>query len=128
MVLLYLSWMDGVVGNPRNVNEYEVLAPLTGPSGEKPLWLRKDGFLDRGHFVITAANENPDATFRWADTCLDDELSLVLARGPFGTNLKKNADDSIEFIPTPKGTSYGDFRNKNTPGDAFPWVVLRSLV
>ena len=120
-----LAFLDeGIVGNPRANNEYQVIPPLSGPSGEAPVWRRKDFYLDKGSFVITSANENPEATFRWADACLDDERSLVLARGAFGKNLKKNADGSIEFLPEPEGMSYADFRNKNTPGDAFPWVVL----
>lgn len=121
----FLGWLDAnEVGTERANNDYKAIAPLRGPSGEDPLWLREDNFLDRGHFVITSANPHPEATLRWADACQEDERSLTLARGEFGINLKKNADGSIEFMPTPEGMSYGEFRFKNAPGDPFPWALL----
>jgi putative aldouronate transport system substrate-binding protein len=122
---VFLGWLDAnEVGTQRANEDYLAIAPLKGPSGDKPLWLRDDNFLDRGHFVITNSNPYPEATLRWADACLDDERSLTLARGEFGINLQKNADGSIEFMPTPEGMSYGEFRFKNAPGDPFPWVLM----
>jgi putative aldouronate transport system substrate-binding protein len=92
------------------------------------MWKRSgDAFTNQGFGLITSINEKPEITMRWIDNLFDERLSLEVARGPFGTNLKENADGTISFMPTPEGLGYGQFRFQNCPGDAWPWAVMAEM-
>ncbi len=119
----FLVWLDAnTVGTEAAKNDYIAIPPLKGPNGDQ-LWYKSSNTIDVGHFVITSANEYPAETLRWADRLFEPEMSLQICRGKYGVNIIKNADGTIDFVKTPEGMSYGEFRFKNTPGDVYPYRV-----
>jgi putative aldouronate transport system substrate-binding protein len=64
---------------------------------------------------------------RWLNELYDERLALEIARGPLGVTLSERPDGSIEFLPSPKGMSWEEFRFRNAPFEAFPGLELQEM-
>lgn len=99
-------------------DDYVVLEPLEGPTGKK-IWLNcadSNGNVNGTQFVVTtAAKGKEEAVMRWLDAHFDPEISVQLFLGPIGTNLEKTDSGMLDYIETPEGMSYSEFRYKNAP-------------
>lgn len=98
--------------------DYVVLPPLEGPDGSK-VWL-KHGASNRNvngtQFVMTShAKGKEEAIMRWLNAHFDPEISAQLFLGPVGTNLEKTEGGMLDYIDTPEGMSYSEFRYANAP-------------
>ncbi|WP_135554530.1 extracellular solute-binding protein [Paenibacillus cymbidii] len=107
----------------KDFGTYAAVPPLKGPSGEQ-VWSRQYPGFSRSGFAITKANKNPEITMRWIDAMYTDKIGLEWRMGPIGINLKENGDGSFEYMETPQGMAYGEFRHSEAPGSVSPVAVL----
>ncbi len=121
----FITWShENICGTERAYNNYAFQPPLKGPGGHM-MWNKYNAGVGRGGFAITSANEYPEITMRWINEVYLPENSLEWSFGPFGHNLKKNADGTYEYIETPSGKSYGEFRHSETVGSSAPAGLLK---
>lgn len=93
---------------------YVPLPPLKGPTGHQE-WNKANIRIEIGSFAISSENEHPELSLAWMDQMLTETRSFESFWGPFGINLEKNADGTIEYLPTPEGMNYGEFRHNESP-------------
>lgn len=114
----FMSYDSTFVVPDNRVKEYVVVPPLAGPDGDK-LWLysgHSNGNVNGTQFVMTKqAKGKEEAIMRWLDAHFDPENSAQLFLGAEDITLKKNNSGMLEYIPTPEGVSYSEFRYKNAP-------------
>lgn len=86
---LYFTWDKGnVTGMSDN---YQVLPPLEGPSGEKNIVQMNGGVgFDRGRMVITSANKNLELTAKWIDKLYEPTQSVQNNWGTYGDTEQQN--------------------------------------
>lgn len=98
--------------------DYVILPPLAGPDGTK-VWLRHGGSnrnVNGTQFVMTShAKGKEEAIMRWLNAHFEPEISAQLFLGPIGTNLEKTENGMLDYIDTPDGMSYSEFRYGNAP-------------
>jgi putative aldouronate transport system substrate-binding protein len=109
-----MSWVPDNVMSAANAASFVAVAPMTGPSGNKPLWYKIPNSLGSiGSFAITKKCTNPAALVRYYDY-VNSSLENVLLwdYGPEGTNWKKSGTNKWEVINTnyPKGSSFAAYR------------------
>lgn len=113
----FFSWSADRITNSDYKWDYESpIVPLIGPDGDQVTGF-KNPQLDVGKFVITDANEHPEATIRWADRAYDPEVSFALRQGPNRT--EKVEDGKYEIVEAPEGYTSGEWRVKETPYNRF---------
>lgn len=87
---LYFTWDKGNVSGMED--NYQLLPPLEGPSGEKNVVQQNGGVgFDRGRMVITSANKNLELTAKWIDQLYDPHQSVQNNWGTYGDT----EDDNI---------------------------------
>lgn len=99
-------------------DDYVILPPLAGPDGTR-VWLN-NGYANKNvngtQFVMTAnAKGKEEAIMRWLDAHFEPEMSAQLFLGAIGTTLEKTESGMLDYIDTPEGMSYSEFRYKNAP-------------
>jgi len=112
---VYNSWDPESWANIENFTGAPVLA---GPHGDK-LVVSNSPLTGLGHFVITNANEHPEATMRWIDYFFSDEGTEMFFMGFEGVTFKRNADGTTEFL---------DEIVKNRKGLSFDQAIAQYLV
>lgn len=117
-----------VVGDTRA--QEMVTAPIIeSPDGERVWYRRAAG--NAGTFVLTSANQYPEASIRWADYFYSEEGAQLSWMGIEGEAWAWNEDDTWSFI-IPEGVSQSELRGYATlqPGggnpSAFPlsWLQI----
>ncbi len=99
-------------------DSYDVIAQLAGPEGERHnLWNAvSNGNINGNQFVMTVAASGKEAAImNWLDCHFDPEMSIQLFLGPIGTTLERTESGMLDYIPTPEGLSYSEFRYGNCP-------------
>lgn len=104
-------------------SEYVAIPPLKGPDGDQ-MWNRNAGTFSVSGFSITSANANPVRTIKWVDQMFDPVIAIQISSGPIGENLKEEDDGTYSIIEAPEGTSFEEFRHKNTPGSYGVFIQL----
>lgn len=85
---LYFTWDKA---NITGMNDkYDVLKPLTGPSGEKNVARTNGMGFDRGRMVITSANKNLELTAKWIDKLYEPIQSVQDNWGTYGDTTQAN--------------------------------------
>lgn len=99
-------------------DDYVVMGPLKGPDGDQN-WLyhgASNGNVNGTQFALTInAKGKEEAIMRWLDQHFDPQTSIELFLGPVGTTLKETESGMLDYIPTPEGMSYSEFRYGNAP-------------
>ncbi|MFI2858088.1 ABC transporter substrate-binding protein [Paenibacillus sp. JSM ZJ436] len=114
----YVWWeVEEVVGSDRADN-YALVPPLTGPTGEKTIGRGNGGGPGRNAFVITSENEHPEATMRWIDQQYEPYMAAQIHWGPIGIIYEKDANGKLVNLPLEDGVSMGEFRQKVAPNGA----------
>ncbi|WP_337103086.1 extracellular solute-binding protein [Paenibacillus sp. YIM B09110] len=86
--------------------QYETIAPITGPDGNKYQVGDPNGLsFRRNEVLITASNEHPEIAARWADQFYTGEASIQNFWGAIGTSIQKNDDGTYTLMDPPDGTS-----------------------
>ncbi|WP_062105934.1 type 2 periplasmic-binding domain-containing protein [Bacillus niameyensis] len=103
-------------------SEYVAIPPLKGPNGDQ-MWNRNLGTFSISGFSITNVNKNPVRTIKWVDQMFDPDIGMQMSLGPIGINLEKEGDKYV-IKDAPAGTSYEEFRHKETPGSYGVFITL----
>lgn len=105
---------ENVVG-PDHAKHYVPIAPLKGPEGHQIVNMYEKLAVSKAGFSITSNNEHPVESMRWIDAIYEERHSIEWLFGPVGHNFKETDGDFYEFLPTPEGMSYDDFRCTESP-------------
>lgn len=99
------QWTPDAVFGPWS-KQYETIAPLTGPDGNKYQIGDPNGLsFRRNEVLITTACKNPEVAARWADQFYTGEASIQNFWGAIGTSISKNDDGTYTLMDPPEGTS-----------------------
>lgn len=114
----FVSYDSSFVLPTNRYEDYVVVPPLKGPKGDQ-VWLRNgasNGNVNGTQFVMTAeAKGKEEGIMRWLDAHFDPEISAQLFLGVEGKTLQKDASGMLDYIPTPEGMSYSEFRYGQSP-------------
>ena len=94
-------------------DSYGVLGQLAGPEGERHNIYRAstNGNINGTQFVMTQAAAGKEAAImNWLDCHFEPEMSIQLFLGPIGVTLERTESGMIDYVPTPEGTTYSEFR------------------
>ncbi len=98
--------------------DYVVLPPLAGPDGTR-VWLKSGDYnrnVNGTQFVMTVnAKGKEEAIMRWLNAHFEPEISAQLFLGAIGTTLEKTESGMLDYVDTPEGMSYSEFRYGNAP-------------
>jgi putative aldouronate transport system substrate-binding protein len=75
--------------------QFDIVLPLTGPSGTKVAPLTGGSGLVGKRFAITKVCKNPLTAFRWQDSMYDEDVQLWLAIGLEGKEWRKAEDGEV---------------------------------
>jgi putative aldouronate transport system substrate-binding protein len=114
---------EEVVGTDR-AKDYVLLPPLKGKDGKIIVSRSNNYEVDRGVFVITKANKQPDLTLRWVDVLYEPKMSAQINWGPIGIIYKEDANGQLVNMELPAGTVMGEYRQKVAPGG--PLLILNN--
>lgn len=113
-------------GLERVKEEYVAAEPMKGVNGEQ-LWSKEESGFWRNRLVITSAAKNPEVIMRWADNLYDPEISVQVTYGPYGINIEKNENGTIDMLPAPEGMTTDQFLLTETTR-ALPYAVIGEMV
>ncbi|WP_136519924.1 extracellular solute-binding protein [Cellulomonas telluris] len=87
--------------------QYASMAPLLAEEGQdEPLtWSYDFENLTANHVVVSAQSDAKDAALRVVDAFYDQDMSVQVLFGDFGTNVEKVDDDTYRVLPPADGTS-----------------------
>lgn len=97
---------------------YDVIGALEGPTGEihNLRHAASNGNINGRQFVMTvAAKGKEEAIMTWLDCHFDPTTSIELFLGPVGTTLYETETGMLDYVATPEGMSYSEFRYGNSP-------------
>lgn len=106
--------------------EFVAVEPLKGANGGQ-LWGKEESGFWRNRLVITSAAKNPEVIMRWADNLYDPEISVQVTYGPYGINIEKNQDGTIDMLPPPEGMTTDQFLLSETTR-GLPYAVIGDMV
>lgn len=110
----------------RQETDYVAISPFKGPKGQQ-LWNQENMPMLKA-FSITSVNKYPELTMKWLDLSYEEKTSPQVAFGPYGVNLKEDANGRISYLPTPSGMSYAAFRHKDTPGSLGAYSLMQETI
>ncbi|MDL2233109.1 extracellular solute-binding protein [Ruminococcaceae bacterium OttesenSCG-928-L11] len=114
----FSAFDKGFVVPAEQADDYVIMGPLEGPEGHKN-WLyhqASNGNVNGTQFIMTANAAGKEAgIMRWLDEHFDQQMSIELFLGPEGTTLEKTGSGMLDYIDTPAGMSYSEFRYGNAP-------------
>lgn len=123
---LYFTWDKGNVTGMGE--EFQVLPPLEGPSGEVNVVQMNGGVgFDRGRMVITSSNKNLELTAKWIDQLYEPMQSVQNNWGTYGDNEQQNifeldeATGMLKHLPL-EGSAPVELREKTNIGG--PLAIL----
>ena len=108
---VFMCWNSFDLGTVHE-DEYEPMSPLLGPNGTTSWGTSPDSTMAATGFSITNVCKDPALLMRWVDTFYDPIQSMQCDLGPIGINIKDNGDGTYDYIDTPEGMSYDEFRYK----------------
>ena len=108
---VFMCWNSFDLGTVHE-DEYEPMSPLLGPDGTTSWGTSPDSTMAATGFSITNVCKDPELLIKWVDTFYDPIQSMQCDLGPIGINIKDNGDGTYDYIDTPEGMSYDEFRYK----------------
>mgnify|MGYP001159186338 FL=1 len=124
---LYFTWDKG---NVSGMNEdYELMPPLEGPTGQKNVTRTNGMGFDRSKMVITSANQNLELTAKWIDQFYDPYQSVQNNWGTYGDENMQNIfefdeeEKMLKHLPL-EGTAPVELRERTSVGG--PLAILDS--
>jgi len=110
----FLAWSEEYCFGEDNP-DYEAILPLKAPDGSR-LWEWAPPYFTKTGFIITKACKYPEVAFRWGDYQYDPLIGLQAGLGTIGEMIKQNEDGTLEYLPTPEGKTFDEWRGENCPG------------
>ncbi|AWB45919.1 ABC transporter substrate-binding protein [Paenibacillus sp. CAA11] len=122
---LYFQWDKANITGAND--NYELMNPLEGPSGETNVTRTNNYGFDRGRMVITQANKNLELTAKWIDQLYDPIQSVQNNWGTYGDETQQNIfkfdEQKKMLVHLPLGdTSPVELRQKTNIGG--PLAIL----
>lgn len=117
---------ENYVGAERAYNDYAALLPLEGPDGDR-LWNKYATGYDLNAFLMTKANQYPEATIRWADEFFTVATSMQAIQGELGVNLEY-ADGKYTIMDAPEGSSLNEIRSKICPASYIFGMMTAEMI
>jgi putative aldouronate transport system substrate-binding protein len=122
---LYFTWDKANITGAND--NYELMPPLAGPSGERNVARTNGMGFDRGKMVITSANKNLELTAKWIDQLYDPQQSVQNNWGTYGDTEQQNIfelDESENMLKhlALEGTAPAELRQKTNIGG--PLAIL----
>lgn len=111
----YIWWEIEEVVGPERADQYTLVPPLVGPTGEQGVGHANGSGFGRAAFAITSANEHPELTLQWVDLFYEPYVSAQVIWGPVGTIYEQDANGMLVNLPLPEGVSMGEFRQTVAP-------------
>lgn len=100
------------------LDDYVILPPLVGPEGHQ-MWMYhggSNGNVNGTQFAMTtSAKGKEEGIMRWLDAHFDPETSIELFLGPVGVTLERTESGMLDYVDTPEGMTYSEFRYGNCP-------------
>lgn len=121
------------VSSPEGGAQYIGMPTLKGPYGDKTLTQIGVPVLVPGAFVITSANEHPEATVRWIDYFYGEEGMKLFFMGVEGETYQVDENGKLKFVDkiinSEEGLSFEQEVAKylTFPGGGFPSMVTQEL-
>ena len=109
---VFMCWNAFDLGTVHQ-DEYEPMSPLLGPDGTTSWGVSADSTMTATGFSITNVCKDPELAMKWVDTFYDPIWSMQCDMGPIGITIKDNGDGTYDYIDTPEGMSYDEFRGKD---------------
>ncbi|WP_040653145.1 extracellular solute-binding protein [Ruania albidiflava] len=122
------GWTASDRFGPQLADQYTATAPLAaeGVDPSEVVWSYDDYYLNYGVNAITmsAQTDVHDAALRVIDAFYDQDMSLQVLWGDFGTNIEKTGDDSYTVLPPADGqTDPSTWKWTTTLADLGPgWI------
>lgn len=112
----FSAYDSSIIVPADRIKDYVAVPALKGPTGKQIVMeAAANDNVNGTQFVMTKSCKNQDAVMRWLDAHFDPTVSIELFLGPVGTTLKKDSSGMLDYIDTPSGMTYSDFRYKNAP-------------
>ncbi len=99
-------------------DDYVVLPPLAGPEGDTVYMYNaaSNGNVNGTQFIMTVeAQGKEEGIMRWLDAHFDPITSAELFLGAVDTTLEMTDSGMLDYIDTPEGMSYSEFRYGAAP-------------
>ena len=106
---VFMCWNSFDLGTVHEL-EYEPISPLLGPNGTTSWGTSPDSTMAATGFSITNVCHHPELLMKWVDTFYDPIWSMQCDLGPIGINIEDKGDGTYDYLPTPDGMSYDEFR------------------
>lgn len=101
---------------------YDVMPPLQGPHGGKPMYRQQTNAVERNFFTIFTKNPYPEASIRLADTIGEPDWSVQAMYGMYGEWMEKDGDRIIQ-LPFVGNEAY-----ENVPGNNVAFLLTPEAV
>lgn len=124
----YVGWNQPNVVGPDRAEDYVALPPLKGPDGTRMWNSYQKGFFTRAGFAITSANPYPEVSMRWIDELNTEKNAIEWNWGPIDYSIKEKEDGTYEFMPTPEGMGFDEFRHSEAPGGTSARILLKETI
>lgn len=112
-----------VTGNERYEADYTALPVLKSPGVDNPTYRQGDNWVFRTQFAITSNAKNPATIVRWLDHLYEDENSVQVKMGIYGSVFNKEADGSYTLVELPAGETTDTVIYKNSLPN-LPYAVM----
>lgn len=120
----FVWWETAEVVGTDLLDDYMLLPPVEGFTGERIVGRSNFGTYGKTAFVITKDNPYPEITARWVDSMYEAYLSAQLRWGPVGEIYELTPKGKLVNLPLPDGVTMGELRQKVAPGGGAPAAVL----
>lgn len=112
-----------VVGAERYKNDYTALPVLSSPECSNPTYRQGDSWVFRTQFAITSAARNPKTIMRWLDFLYEEDNSVQVMMGKYGSVYDRAQDGSFKLINPPAGETIDSMRYRSTV-TSLPYAIM----
>lgn len=112
-----------VVGMERYNTDYTALPVLTSPECNEPTYRQGDSWIFKTQFAITSAAGNPATIIRWLDFLYEEDNSIQVMMGKYGTIYNRAEDGKFTLIDPPAGETIDTMRYRSTLTN-LPYAIM----
>lgn len=112
-----------VVGAERYDSDYTALPVLSSPECDEPTYRQGDSWIFKTQFAITSAAGNPATIIRWLDFLYEEDNSIQVMMGKYGTIYDRAEDGKFTLINPPAGETIDTMRYRSTLTN-LPYAIM----